>query len=97
MDNSQKAFSLASHAAQIDFHAAVMGLMQGHSAKIKQLEAELSRKDAALLASLALSRKGARSGANDELAAVVCKGLEGAETASPIEKAFLENCEKEST
>ena len=89
MSDTHKAFELAQEAAAIDFDSAVFGLLAGHAAHIKALTELVSRKDIALLASLAISGKGIRIGASDGLAQAVCDGLSRGSNAAPIERDFL--------
>lgn len=95
MDDRTKAYTLAQKAAEIDFSAALQGLMAGHAEQINALNRMLTRKDAALLASLALSKKGARLGADGVLAKVVCDGITSEANASPIEIEFLQTAHPE--
>ena len=89
MDKKEEAYRLARRAVALDFGAALHGLLAGHAATLEDMRERLSKKDAALLASLALSRKGARINACDGLARTVREGIGRSDTLSYVERDFL--------
>jgi hypothetical protein len=89
MNKRDEAYQLGRRAAELDFSMALQGLMAGHAAAMETLRDLLSKKDAALLASLAISKKGSRIGADDGLAKTVRDGIGEGINLSPIERDFI--------
>lgn len=96
MDAKEKAYLLARQAAEIDFSMALQGILAGNQKALSNLQELLVKKDAALLASLALSQKGARMGAGKGLAKTVCDGIDARGGLRRIEQEFLDE-NKENT
>lgn len=89
MINKQfEAFSLAKQAAQLDFSSAIQGLLAGHAEELRELRAELSRKDRAFLMALALTEKGVRLDKDGAMIKAIADGLQG-KPLCEIERRFL--------
>ena len=89
INQTDEAYQLAHRAAILDFRGALQGLLAGHAATIERMKDCLSKKDAALLASLALSKKGMRIGADCDLAKTVRAGIGDGENLSLLEREFI--------
>lgn len=89
MGDKIAAFKMAQDAARLDFRSALDGLLAGHIDCVDEMQRELNKKNSALLASLALGKKGARIGADDGLAKIVIDALPDS-GASICEREFKE-------
>jgi hypothetical protein len=87
--DEMQAFRLAKEAAALDFNSAIQGVLAGHAQRQKADQERYAQLDFAFLSLLALSKKGAKVGADSALADIVRAQIQRHGPTCEAERDFL--------